>query len=392
MAETKSYLKNATALRGIAALLVVVFHSNETSAAFISTDTTFWFRKLYLMVDLFFVLSGFIMCYVYEDYFNNPLNSRKTVGFLKARFARIYPLHFVTLAFCVSMTLITIAIGKYGYNSDVVKAIEDFRIIPGQLLLLHSANIANIFTWNVPSWSISAEWFAYMLFPFLVVPFSKFNLKQLSLAIVIIILLYAGFVFYIVPNRNVIYPFLKPAANLDATWDWGFARGILGFTLGMCVYRLYIKNVFKNVIGNGWFLLGTVILYSLYMHFNLSDFGAPIFYAIIVLSAVYGSPSINRFFGITIFQKLGDWSFSIYMWHMVFLILIWNIQTWMLTAPPSNNPGPTNYFGLTNPLIILLVFTIIVIIIGRFSFIYLEKPTRTWINGWGKKKRKDNNS
>lgn len=386
MAETKSYLKNATALRGIAALLVVVFHSNETVSSFISTDTTFWFRKLYLMVDLFFVLSGFIMCYVYEDYFNNPLNSRKAREFLKARFARIYPLHFVTLAFCVSMTVTTIALGKYDYNSNVVKAIEDFSIIPGQLLLLHSANIATIFTWNVPSWSISAEWFAYMLFPFLVVPFSKFNLKQLSLAIVIIILLYAGFVFYIVPNRNVIYPFLKPAANLDATWDWGFARGILGFTLGMCVYRLYIKNVFKNILGSGWFLLGTVIFYSLYMHFNLSDFGAPIFYAIIVLSAVYGSPSIDRFFGVTIFQKLGDWSFSIYMWHMVFLIMIWNIQTWMLTAPPSNNPGPPNYFGLTNPLIILVILIIIVVVIGRFSFIYLEKPTRIWINGWGKKK------
>ena len=114
MQHAKSYLTNLTALRGIAALLVVIYHGNEIIAPFIKTDTTFWFNKLYLMVDLFFILSGFIMCHVYEAYFTKSQETGQVSGFLTARIARIYPLHVVTLTVCVGMVFLTYAMGKYG--------------------------------------------------------------------------------------------------------------------------------------------------------------------------------------------------------------------------------------------------------------------------------------
>ena len=186
MHKDKAYLNNLTALRGIAALLVVVFHSNEIVSNYITTEHTFWFRKLYLMVDLFFILSGFIMCYVYETYFNDSTQSKKTIEFLKARLARIYPLHLVTLAVLVLAVGITYAIGKDSNYDAFALALYNPKAIITNIFLLQSAHVHNMFTWNVPSWSISAEWLAYLVFPFLVKPFSKFSISQTLLTIAIL--------------------------------------------------------------------------------------------------------------------------------------------------------------------------------------------------------------
>lgn len=383
MHKEKAYLNNLTALRGIAALLVVVFHSNEIASNFITTENTFWFRKLYLMVDLFFILSGFIMCYVYETYFNDTAQSRKTIEFLKARLARIYPLHLVTLAALVLVVGITYAIGKDSNYNAFILALYNPKAIITNVFLLQSAHIHNMFTWNVPSWSISAEWLAYLVFPFLVRPFSKFNISQTLLTIFILFVLYAGLVFYIAPNRVPMFPFLSTAADLDLTYDWGFARGIIGFVLGMCAFRLFMNNILKNTLGNGWVLLAIVGLYSVYMHFNQTDFGAPLFFSIILLSTAYGSKNMNVFFATAPLQKLGLWSYSIYMWHGVFLFIIFEIQGWLQTQPQVE--GPPNYFGITNPIVILLLYVIITIIIGALSYRFVEKPSRVWINSLGKK-------
>ena len=386
MIQNKTYLTNATALRGIAALLVVVFHGNEIIAPFIGTEATFWFRKLYLMVDLFFILSGFIMCYVYESFFLDSNQVNKIGVFLKARFARIYPLHFITLMVCVGCAGITYLIGKGEYLGVVDKAINDFSALPAQLLLLNSAHLDTVFKWNIPSWSISAEWIAYLIFPFLVKPFSKFNKVQTFLAIFFITLLYAGLVFWISPNKYILFPFLTAGRDLDLTYDWGFLRGILGFTLGMCVYRLYVTNFLKSKIGSDFFLLIIVAVYSIYSHFNFSDVLAPHFFALIVLSTVYGSNGMNRFYRNSILQKLGDWSFSIYMWHIVLFSVTMSIKIWIMNAPPVDGPPePPNYFGLTSTVGILSIYFVATILLGALSFKYIERPCRIWINGLGKR-------
>jgi peptidoglycan/LPS O-acetylase OafA/YrhL len=56
------YLSNLTPLRGIAALLVAIFHFEMAIARFIPANLTMFFEKSYLMVDLFFIMSGFIIC------------------------------------------------------------------------------------------------------------------------------------------------------------------------------------------------------------------------------------------------------------------------------------------------------------------------------------------
>ncbi|HLA58321.1 MAG TPA: acyltransferase family protein, partial [Puia sp.] len=73
MQPTHKYLSNLTPLRGIAALWVVVFHFSEIVAKFVSTQYSRLLTKGYLMVDLFFILSGFIMIHVYRKKFQSGL-------------------------------------------------------------------------------------------------------------------------------------------------------------------------------------------------------------------------------------------------------------------------------------------------------------------------------
>jgi peptidoglycan/LPS O-acetylase OafA/YrhL len=74
MKET-SHLHNLTPLRGVAALLVVIYHTNMAlRGALAGGLSTGFFDQLYLMVDLFFMISGFVLCHVYGDWFKEKVS------------------------------------------------------------------------------------------------------------------------------------------------------------------------------------------------------------------------------------------------------------------------------------------------------------------------------
>lgn len=104
---SRPYLTTLTPLRGIAALLVVIFHSNLMLMPFVEP-----FAKPnrinagWLWVDFFFVLSGFIIFYVYGDSFRNSITTGSYWKYIKARFARVYPLQFFTLLWCLLCAII----------------------------------------------------------------------------------------------------------------------------------------------------------------------------------------------------------------------------------------------------------------------------------------------
>src|ERR1700744_3320893 len=93
-------IRSHTSLRGIAAVLVVAFHYAVPlrHVGFDVNRYTLLVARGYLWVDLFFILSGFILCHVYA---NQLVDIRSIASFFRARFARIYPLHIATLLLLV---------------------------------------------------------------------------------------------------------------------------------------------------------------------------------------------------------------------------------------------------------------------------------------------------
>ena len=150
-----THIKPLTALRFYAAMWVVLFHYWPKLAVGWTPD---FVLRGYLGVELFFVLSGFILWAVYRPALET---GRFRYGsFLWARLARVYPLHIATLA---GVGLMAFAAVKAGFGID--PAILSWASLPANLFMVHAWGLAPEAGWNHPSWSISAEWFAYLSFP-----------------------------------------------------------------------------------------------------------------------------------------------------------------------------------------------------------------------------------
>lgn len=323
------YISNLTALRGIAALFTVIYHVDmwlgNGGGMLADTSRTAFVERLYLMVDFFFVLSGFIMFHVYGRWFADSVSGAKFRRFTVARLARVYPLHLLTL--CV-MALIYWGMSRASLpDIPSLTAENNTYSFITNLLLLHSMNLHDWFSWVHASWSISTEWWMYMLFPFLVTPFLRLSLLgQWSVAL----LCWGGYfaiMYWVLPLVTVpdIISFAKidpGKMSVNVAYQYGFLRCMFGFMWGMVAYRAYTGQQGRALLGNGTALLLLTAGLVLSLHLGLPDAITVAFFPFMLLAAAYGSAGTDKVLRLRPLQKLGDWSFSIYLVHQPLNLLL----------------------------------------------------------------------
>ncbi len=155
-----------TSIRGLLAWWVVMFHFAPTAPFHVGRGDPF-IDKGIIAVDCFFVLSGFVLCHVHPVIIDRG-RPYGAADFLVSRLARIYPLHLAMLA----AFALVVAAFRLTHPHDVgAGAPFSADRLPGllrQLALLHGwFRWGQETAWNVPSWSISSEWAAYLLAPLL---------------------------------------------------------------------------------------------------------------------------------------------------------------------------------------------------------------------------------
>jgi peptidoglycan/LPS O-acetylase OafA/YrhL len=378
------YLSNLTPLRGIASLLTVLYHIDLMLGAggnlLVKFKDSLLFTKLYLMVDFFFVLSGFIMFYVYGKWFKDSIRWPAFKQFGIARFARVYPLHFCMLFFLIAERLWYLHTGAAD-NPFTASSDTGVSVI-SNLFLVQSMNLHNWFSWNNAAWSISTEWWMYMVFPFLVKPFLHLAGRGRLLVVMTCITGYLLIMFYIQqfvttpPALSFIFSG-KPEATLNVSYQFGFLRCLFGFVLGMITYLAYKDNLAKKFFARGSvFVLLSLCLFTS-LHFALWDVVSVNFFPLMILSAAYGSKKMNRFFSRKPLQRIGDWSYSIYLVHQPILYTIFDLFTYF--NPPARNAPPPSFsvgFGWT----FSLVFVALTLFVASITFRYIELPARMWIN------------
>jgi len=193
-----------TGLRAVAAGWVVLFHYRDDLLALVPgmapLDT--FMRAGYLGVDLFFPLSGFVLAYTYADRLST-FSWRGTGDFVRNRFARVWPVH--VLALNVDLAIAAV-VGTLGVGAD------GHRRTPQA----YAENLAMVHTWfsdrpsfNAPAWSISSEWFAYLLAPLLFVGVAR--VRRAGTAVVLAASSYAVmlavFATMALPNGNLEHMF-----------------------------------------------------------------------------------------------------------------------------------------------------------------------------------------
>ena len=147
-------------LRGIAALLVVFFHMPKWHPVLQNP----LFDNAYLMVEMFFVLSGFVI----QNAYGNALRSgAEVLRFQFLRFARLYPVHLLFLIVFLGIEAAKWLIVTKGGVEDPATApfaLNDLRAFFENLFLLNGVLPDRPFTFNYPSWSISVEFWTYLVF------------------------------------------------------------------------------------------------------------------------------------------------------------------------------------------------------------------------------------
>ncbi len=353
-------IRSLTGLRGVAACFVVVYHYFN-----MSTGLGFFKPLLlhgYLSVDLFFVLSGFVISMTYGSLFADRVTAQDYVGFLYRRLGRIYPLYiFVTLALA-ELSYAGIIHPFYGGLRSAWGLIDN-------ILLIQEWGLADSI--GGPSWSISTEFAAYLLFPLV---FRRLTNRPwafgLALCIATGLLIVVAMQSAVAVNQvydGIPYK-IGPLDVVGTGTPYPVLRCLAGFTLGVLSFRLAQSPIIsgfagKRYIGDFAFAVTLVAL----MFPNADVLIVLLFVPLIICMAMDNSIT-GRLLSAGVVHWLGVISYSIYLMHVP--------VSYLLESPLLNL---FKSFGLTHAYTITKVAMLAVVIpISAVSFYGIEQPARIW--------------
>jgi peptidoglycan/LPS O-acetylase OafA/YrhL len=331
-------------------------------------------KQSWLWVDFFFVLSGFVLTHVYGTQFGQSVTKSTFLSYAGARFARVYPLHLFTL---VWVTLMDVLIRQEASHIDpILQPMFSYWGFPASLLLIQSMHLFPIAPLNGPAWSLSTEWWVYMLFPLLVGPLRQLAAIWKAIVWLGIAAFYLFLMYYLAPRFSVTH-----TVTINLIADWGFFRCAAGFGLGMFVYEAYRHNWGKQIVGNGLFFclsFGSVLVA---MHAGIHSLVIIALFQPVILSAAYQTGWVKQLFSIRPLQRLGDWSFSIYMVHIPIVYTFYS--QWIRAKPAllahysSTGPATPNYI---QGQIFCLMLVGITLVVAALTYNFIEVPARRYLN------------
>ena len=363
MSERLSALSALTSLRFFAALMVYFRHLFFFKGhVVLGSLYVTYLAEGYIGVTFFFLLSGFILTYNYYERFQevNWFSVRK---FYRARLARIYPLHFLTLmmATVFLIPLFVSAPWEVTYSGVI------------NLLLLHWVHVSEYTgVFNGPSWSLSCEVIFYALFPFLSWFFWRmFSKKSVSRLVAVVV---ATFVVYAV----LVWWWRDVPNNWSLLYSSPLFR-IADFIIGMLLAVIFLKHrVVRKVPKRdiGWFTLLEMICVTsfaiqvwlspaVHQSLRFSVYYLPVMAIIIYVFAQQGG-LLSRWLTARELVFLGEISFSFYMIQgLVVRLFIY------LSIIESQ------------PLVVALLAFVITMVLSIVTYHYYENPLRYWFKSNG---------
>lgn len=297
-----------TSLRGIAAILVVLYHytGNFLPNLDVSQSTSF-IAKGYLWVDLFFLLSGFVIMHAYGHRFSSRIEWLPFKAFVFNRIARLYPLHLTILAAFVLLELARAALMHAGVGDlrrDAFGGSNNLPALAEHVLMLQGMGLQTGLTWNGPAWSIGAEWLSYLLFPALAVLLFdtrwRYRLLVCSAGILGLAAISDG------------------GRNLDVTYDFGAFRCLFQFSMGAILFQVYRCGRMCWLYNDMAFVVIAAIVLGL-MHVGAMDLLLPPAFALLILALAGNRDHVAAVLSVTPLRFIGTISYSIYMSHMLVL-------------------------------------------------------------------------
>lgn len=341
-------------LRGLAALGVTLFWHYSHFGPYRPFDgpaADWLYRYGLMLVDLFFVLSGFVLSHAYLEKLANRRVS--PWQFFVLRFSRLYPLHLVTLLLVAAVQAYRRSIGL----EDFVYGASDLFHFVLNLAFLQQGIVRTVYSFNGPAWSLTVEEVSYLLF--FVSVFFFAGKRRIAFAALVM----AGVVINITAvDMHVL--------NLDVS------RGLTGFFGGCLGYQLHRAAVLRQQ-SRALALIAGLVLMALVGFFMTVGYprtaavllvhSLGIFPALILL--VLNAPFLSWVFSLRPLAYLGEISYSVYMLHFP-------VQLLMTTSD--------EIYGLKlarSSIEFFFAYAAITIVFSAVSFHFFERPVQALIRG-----------
>ena len=341
-------LRALTGARGIAAWFVVLFHI-RLSIAGLPPFLGAIFGRGYLAVDFFFLLSGFVIWLSWGERLHDE--GYRAIGpFLRKRIARIWPLHALMLAATVAFALLLVATGR----ADPIA--YPFRELPLNILLLQDWNTTPRLAWNVPSWSISAEWGAYLVFSLLAIAIDWRRLSTTALVAIAGILL-----------LMLCLSFGQSSSLGFDIARFGIVRCLCEFTTGTIVCALWRRGG-----GAGAATVGAVLITGLWIAGVPETLVAPALFAMLLFMLATTSNGANPF-SHTVPHYVGTISYATYLCHYP----LWIAFKLLFVRDVS-----------AVPITLIAGYLAVVVVASAVLHRHVERPAQRWIDGLGRHPRR----
>ncbi len=297
-------IKALTGLRGVAASAVMIDH--YAAVDFRSSFPLKFLPHMYVAVDMFMILSGFVLALTYEPRFAASKSIDANILFFRSRLARLYPLY-------LGMTLVCFLLCRDGCLTF---------LSPNTSLAALGANLLGVQTWiwpgtslDGPAWSISAEWAANFLFPVLMTMILSGSLLRGTavIAVAIGVLWICAFLFgslFEDPVSGVVNIISGPQA---------LGRCVSEFAIGIYLWRLRSRvDVARVLSSNGVQFALLAIMLVVFIEPKL-DVVFVLMLGLLILGLSYDASKLARILGSGIAYRLGVISYSIYLVHIALL-------------------------------------------------------------------------
>ncbi|WAC90939.1 acyltransferase family protein [Mycobacterium sp. Aquia_213] len=373
-AEIKGEIKALTGLRIVAAVWVVLFHFRPMLSD-ISPD----FRENLAPVlncgaqgvDLFFILSGFVLTWNYLDRMGRSWSTRETLHFLWLRLARVWPVYLVTMHLAALLVILSLHVGHTPLpEASDLTAVSYIRQV--LLVQLWFEPFFDGTSWDGPAWSISAEWLAYLLFGVLALVVFRMKLATRARA-----LMWLAVVASLPP-----VVMLLASGHFYTPWSW-LPRIVTQFTAGAlacaAVRRLRLTDRGRHIAGYLSLLLLAAVVGVLYW-FNAHPIGGVVendsggvvdaLFVPLVITLAVGLGSLPRLLSTRVMVYGGQISFCLYMVHeLVHTSWGWAVENFKLTPWESDSPWKWNVLGLFA----------IALAVSSLLYHVVEEPARRWM-------------